>query len=553
MRTRASRPSAALLAAVIAFGSAPGVCAPCGTVVLPTALGAGSPSAVTGLHPLIGSSLVNQEVNAILYRPLLWVGRNADVDWRLSVASKVDVSDDGLTWSVTLGDWSWSDGAPITADDVAYCLELVRAQGDTWSGKGNADMPDIIRSLTVTGDKTFDVRLTHKTSRQGFLLDGLSLLVPLPRHAWGAATTDEMWRRQTDLSFFDVVSGPYKVSRIELGRYLVLEPNEAYSGAAKPQVERIVLTFEQGTSVLRSLEAGDIDAGNILLTVWDAAIALPDLARVEPPQTYSFNYLGLNLQNDDVAFFRDVAVRQALADAIDVDRVVTLAYHGQGRVMRGPVPPELSELLSDEARAGRYPVAYDPAKAMALLDAAGWIAGPDGVRAKEGRRLSFSMIEPAGESAQVEVDQIVQRDFASVGVEMRITVLSFTQMLPVIYGPKSGWEAYHLSWFYGPWPDGQPFFGTGGENNRGGYSDPRMDEIVKRLQEDDGPGTSRIYQDYVAEQQPVVFLPSPKVVMLVRPGVEGLDDMLYPNGYWAPEFLHLSGDRACGQDARKPS
>jgi peptide/nickel transport system substrate-binding protein len=524
---------------------------PCGTVVLPSGLGASSPNPVTGLNPLIGSSLANGEIENVIFRPVLWVGRQADVDWSLSIATSVDVSDDGLTWHVAMGDWRWSDGAPITADDVAYCLEMIRRMGDLWPGKGYGDMPDVIRSLDVTGPRSFDVTLAHPTSRRGFLLNGLSALVPLPRHAWRDASVDEMWRRQTDLSFFDVVSGPYKVTRLELGRYATLEANPAYSGPVKPAVERVVVSFLEGENDLRALEAGEIDAADVPLALWEAATALPGLRVVEPPQGYSFNYIGLNFQNPAVSFFGDLRVRQAMADAIDPARVISLAYHGQGYDMRGPVPPQLASLLGAEAP--RETVRFDPERARRLLDEAGWAPGADGVRRKDGRRLSFTLIAATELPAQALVDQIVQRELAEIGVEMRVEEMAFTQLLALIYGPKSGFEAFHILLFFGPWPDGGPMFGTGGANNNGGWSDARMDEIGARMHVSDDAALLREYQEYVGAEQPVIFLPDEKVVLLARPGLEGLADFLYPNGTWAPENLRLAGDKECDARRHQPS
>ncbi len=543
--------AAALAAATFPAAAEP---APCGVVVLASGLGEANPTAATGLNPLIGSSLYNSELYKILYRPLVWIDKAGHFDPAMSMASKIDVSDDGLTFHVTLGGWNWSDGAPVVADDVAYCLELIRQMGQTWAGIGTVEMPDIIKALTVTGPKTFDIELAHKISRDGFLIDGLSMLYPLPRHVWRDATTDQMWRRQTDLSFFDVVDGPYKAAEFKLGRYVVLEANPAYSGAAKPTVQRVVVNFLEGVDELRALESGDVDASNIPHTVWDAAIKLPGLKRVPLEPAYGFDYLGLNHENPEVAFFNDLRVRQAMADAIDFREIIDLVYHGQASDARGPVPAILTDQLSEDAKAGRIPVGYDPARARALLDAAGWAPGADGVRQKDGVRLAFNVLVPSGRDVQALRAQVVQRNLAAVGVQMSIEELAFTQMLPIIYGPKPGWQAYQLGWSMPAWPNAQPLFGTGGSDNTGAYSDPKMDAIASRVALEDGPQAARDFNDYAIEQQPVIFLPRPSYSLLSRPGIEGWQEFINPDGsLWAPERLRLTGERACDADPRKPS
>ena len=539
------------LATIAALASPARAAPPCGTVVIPGGLGITPPQPVTGINPIIGSSEYSAEIENIIYRPLIWVAADGSIDTQLSIAQSIDVSPDGLTYHVTMKPWVWSDGVPITADDVAYDLELIRTEGDIYSGKGQAGMPDIIATLTVTGPRAFDVVLTHKVGRQGFILNGLAQLEPLPRHAWGKTTIDEMWRRQTDPSFFKVVDGPYRVTRYAVGRYLVLRPNAAYSGDQKPQVDKIVVDFLEGVDPLRALQAGEADAIDVPPTVWRPATRLPGFRTVSPHPGYSFGYVGLNLKNPAVGFFRDVRVRQAIADALDQKLVISLVLHGKGIPMYSPTT--LPQFMSPAARAGNWPVGYDPAKSRALLEAAGWKLGPDGVRVKDGKRMSFDFLLPSGSDAVVQEVEIAQQNLAAVGIQVNVSELTFTQLFALIYGPANGWQSYAAGWSQSPWPDILPLFGTGGGENKVGYSDPHMDALGKRIDLEDGPDAAQEFTDYAAEQQPVIFIAKPITTLLVRDGVEGLRNMLFPTGNWAPEFLHLSGPLACHAEAHRAS
>ena len=552
LRPSGRRLAACLLAASLAVPAYARDARPCGTIVIPSGLGQTDPTSVTGLNPLIGSSLFNAEISNILYRPLIWIDADHRIDPRLSIASRIDVSDDGLTFHVTIGPWNWSDGQPVGADDVSYGFELIKRLGKTWAGYGQADMPDIVASLTVTGPKAFDVRLTHRVGRQAFILNGLFQLYALPRHAWRGASTDALWRTQTDPAFFKVVDGPYTVEKFALGRYLTLAANLAYSGP-KPTVAHIVVDFLEGTDELRALQSGEIDASNIPYPVWDAAIHLPGFRMVRPRPPYAFQYLGPNLQNPAVGFFRDVRVRQAIADAIDDKQIIDLVYHGSAIEVHGPIPPDPPSGLSADARAGRWPVSYDPARARALLDQAGWAPGPDGVRTRDGQRLAFTVLVPSGRDAEALRAQVIQRNLSAVGVRMRIDELTFTQMLPIVYGPKDGWDAFILGWTYPPWPEGYSLFGTGGINNNGGYSNPRMDVLANALNTSDSLDAVHEFGDYAAEQSPVIVLPLPVRVMLARDGISGLNEALTPIGLWAPEFLRLAGPLACHAEVRHAS
>ena len=522
--------------------------APCGTIVIPPGVGAGSPAGITGLHPLLGSSLVNQQVAGILYRPLLLVAPDRTIDRALSIADRVDTINDGAGFHVAMKHWQWSDGAPITADDVLYCFELMRQLGLTWNGWGTVGVPAIITDFHVDGPYDFTLTLASKVNPESFIIDGLSLFYPLPRHAWGGTSTDEMWRRQTDPAFFQVVSGPYRLGRFELSRFLTLEANPAYSGPA-PHVARLVVNFLEGINGLRALQSGEADMAELDFSVWDAALRLPGFRREQMPPPAAFNSIGLNFRNPATPDFKDLRVRQAMADAIDQNLIISLTYRGSGSEMHGPLPPEPAAMLAPDIRAGRFPVGYDPDRARALLGEAGWLPGPDGIRAKNGQAFRFTLTLPS--ETYLPPLEIVQGNLRAVGIDMQISQVAFSQVIALITGDPLGWDAYTLLWTIGPYPEGQSMFGTGGANNLGGYSDPEMDRLTAALNTQAGNAASYGFQDYVAQQQPAIFLPLPKNNVLVRDGIEGVEDFISPLNTWQPEYLSLTGPLAC-TDARDP-
>lgn len=521
---------------------------PCGTVVVPPGLGIGSPAAVTGLNPYIGSSSYSQMIGQVLYRPLLTIGPDHKIDPALSIADRIDVIGGGTGFHITLKHWAWSDGEPVTADDVLYCLEILRALGDTWVNVGLAGIPKIITDLHVNGPYEFTITLASKVNPEGFILNGLGLLAPLPRHAWGKATTDEMWQRQTDPAFFNVVDGPYRLGRYDLGRYLTLDANPAYSGPP-PHVAHVVVNFLEGTNGLRALQSGEADAANLEFAVWDAAVKLPGFHLVRLPPPASFVYIEFNFRNPATSGFGDVRVRQAVADAINQKLIIDLVFRGNGSEGRGMLPLQPAGMLSPAARAGRFPTGYDPQRAAALLDDAGWLAGPDGIRQKDGRRLGFTLLTSVSAQQHVEVLQVVQQNLAAVGIDMRISEITFGQIVAAITGDPLGWEAITLNWTLNPYIEGQTMFGTGGVNNNMGYSDAETDRLAAAVNTEPGDAASFALQDHIAEQQPVIFLPEPSYVVLVRDGLEGVEQFVNPMNSWQPEYLRLAGPMACAKEA----
>ena len=102
---------------------------PCGTLVIPSAIGQGAPDAVTSLNPLIGPSTYNQQSALLLYRPLIWVGQDGEPDPARSLAQSVTADAGNTRFTLTLKPWRWSDDTPVTSDDVLYAWSLITELG----------------------------------------------------------------------------------------------------------------------------------------------------------------------------------------------------------------------------------------------------------------------------------------------------------------------------------------------------------------------------------------------------------------------------------------
>jgi len=470
----------------------------CGTIVIPPGIGIGPGSDVTSFNPLLVDSLYNQEAADLMFVPLIWINRWHEIDYSRSIARAVTTPDEGTTYDVALRNWNWSDGVPVTAADVVYAFNLIKQLGSTYPGYGSGGMPDIIKSLTVTDSEHFTLVLQKQVNPQWFILNGLAQLQPLPAHVWGRFTLDEIWQNQSTPAFFQVVDGPLVVKHFAVGLDAEFEPNPDYPGP-KMHFSRFIMKFMSNEdSELQGVESGDLDMSNLPFALWDAAKNLPGLHVVTLPPSYSWHELIPNMANPATKFFADVRVRQAVQDAISQQRMIDLAMHGQGVPVYNPVPPVPATFLSPAAKAQKYPVGYDPAKARALLAAAGFTPGADGILVKNGARLSFTLLVPAGETMRIEMAESMQQDLHAVGIEMKVHQVEFNQMLALMVGPPDGWEAILIAEDLGGYPSGEPFFITGAFYNNNGYSSPVMDKFITAST--DRPGLQGLYdyEDYAA-------------------------------------------------------
>jgi peptide/nickel transport system substrate-binding protein len=517
--------------------------APCGTAVIPNLIGQGSPAAVTSLNPLVGQSVANLQTTLLLFRPLVWIGQDDRMDMPRSLADSITALDGNRRIRVVLKQWRWSDGTPITADDVLFTWERIEKLGPLWAYYGQGGIPTRIESVRVIDAHTVDFLLREPTNPVWFALNGLSQFPPLPRHAWGDIGSTELWDRQTDISLAQVVDGPFRLQDFRLDRYAVFTPNPLYGGAPA-HLARLVVDFTEGGNKLADLHAGAIDMAHVPTGLWDREKHRAGFTAIAVPEPFDYQGVIYNFKNDSVAFLRDARVRRALTDAADQHSMVALVYHGFSRENRMPVPVEPPTWLSPAAREGRLPVRSDKALARRELDAAGWHPGPDGIRIKDGKRLAFSVMVPSDPPERGQLIQIWQRDLRDVGIELRVRLADLQAIFAAQNGPPEAWNAVLMSNTVVGMPDGNGNFDTGGGFD-GGYSDPKMDALIKASVDTPGEDAFFAYEDYAAAEQPVTILPDGGFPLLVANRLGGTPQFLNPQGFWAPEELWVR-DEGCG-------
>ncbi|GLR68755.1 hypothetical protein GCM10010909_34370 [Acidocella aquatica] len=516
----------------------------CGTIIIPPGLGIGPGADITSFNPLFITSAYNAEAAGLMFESLLWINRYHQIDWSRSIASSVTTPDAGKTYDVTMRPWLWSDGVPVTTKDVLYAFDLIKAYGTSYAGYGAGGMPGIIASLTASDAAHFQVVLQHQVNPDWFILNGLSQLAPLPAHAWEKYNTDQIWQGQSSPAFFGVVDGPLLLSGFTVGVDAAFVPNPRYGGAPM-HFERFIMKFENAEGQeLQAVESGDLDMSNLPFDLYDQASHLPGAHVVTLPPAYAWHELIPNLANPRTGYFADVRVRQAIADAINQQQIISLAMHGHGLPDYGPVPVVPPIFLSPAAKAGSYPVGYDPAKARALLAAAGYAPGEDGIMGKGGQSISFTLEIPAGQPLRIEMAESMQQDLRAVGIAMQIRQVEFNKMLSQMVHEPHAWEAILVGENLAAYPSGEDLFVTGGYLNNNGYSDKKMDALVAQSTDEPGMAGLYAYQDYASAQQPVIFLPNEQYSVLVRNGLHGVGDFINPLGAWAPEKLYCTAAAA---------
>jgi peptide/nickel transport system substrate-binding protein len=312
-----------------------------------------------------------------------------------------------VTWKLRPG-VKWHDGVSHTSSDVQFTVDAIN-RGD-WKPE-STDGFDRIASVETPDSLTAIVHYKERYAPYAMQF----FRGTLPKHLLAGRSIEQA----RDYNRAPLGTGPYRVAEWKTGEHVLLERVDGYwRGPAK--IRRILFRFVPNTTTrINQLRAGEVQL--VPLVPWDEVRGLRNLPTLRLNQVLGSGYEHVTLNERHFPAFADVRVRRALAHAIDRDLIVSTILDGLVRTVDGPIQP-LS--WAYEPQVARY--AHDPAHARALLDSAGWTAGPDGRRTKDGRPLAFTLITQAGFAIRENVAQALQRQLADVGVTMTVKPIDGT-------------------------------------------------------------------------------------------------------------------------------
>ena len=347
---------------------------------------------------------------------------------------------------------AWDDGVPVTTKDVLFSLKVGQYPKSGYSDVElyQGDSADAIDSIEALDDKRFVV------TRKGAPCDyrNLNDFRIVPAHLEGPVfdADPDMYRLHTrydaDPAERGLYYGPYRISHVERGSSVELMPNPAWWGKT-PYFTRIrIQAFENSATLQSALASGEIDylpgeggmPENVALTI---ARHYPGRYHIEIKPTLADQHIDFDLQD---RMFQDVRVRRALLLAVDRSTINTAIFDGIYQLQTSFIAPR-DLVFTDQVAA----YGYDPAQAAALLDQAGWKAGPDGMRRnRDGTVLTFHLATTSGDRRREELEQALAWYWRQVGIDVRIV----NQPARILFGQtlKHGqsWDTALYSWMMSP-------------------------------------------------------------------------------------------------------
>ncbi|AUW94075.1 MAG: peptide ABC transporter substrate-binding protein [Sulfobacillus thermotolerans] len=474
---------------------------------------------------------INAQIQFLMYRPLIYLNKNSQVDYSRSLVSHIAVNTSGTTYTLTLNHkYAWSNGAPVTAQDVVFTWDLIKdasAPDSPWpyGAEGSGGVPNDWKSVTAQGSNTVVVQLRSPANPQWFIHNGLSQISPIPKAIWDKYPNNEIKElryiqsvaNSPTNSVYHVVDGPFQFKSWQPNNYWELVPNPKFGGHQASIGKLIFQDESSSANEFAGLHTGAISVGYLPPSMWKSRGELSDDVMTSS-YLFGTNYIIPNLNAKAPGglgtLFSKLYIRQALEMGINQKGIVGSLYHGAGVMTDGPVPSKPKTIYIDTALA-KFPYPYNPAKGKALLERHGW-HDVNGVMTRQGRALRFNLIYGAGSPTETDMVSLIKAGWAQEGIDVSLQQMPQNQVFAMTaQSDPSKWQMgyWGAGWTYqlDYYPTGGNLFATSGGENASGYNNATLDQLIQDTYELGTPAQIRArmdaYQQFAAIHLPVLWVP----------------------------------------------
>ena len=442
------------------------------------------------------------------------------------VAKSWDVSADGLTYTFKIRDGvKYQDGTPLTADDVLFTFQVLCDGSYTGSSdytvyaiKGaddyNKGTASTISGIQVVDKNTLKITLDHTNAPFLYNMEGFPVL---SRAYYGKDYKQGNTKCVEDKNKAPLSYGQYILTKFEDGQEADLVANPNYWQGA-PKIKNVIFKVVTELTAAQNLAAGNIDMYEDIVTPEKVSTySQPGFCNLITYPYSGFGYIGYNCAEGAT---KDQKVRQALNYATDRELIDKTNYETYYNIINEPCAPS-SQFYNKDVEAYKY----DMDKAGKLLDEAGWKKGSDGIRVKDGQKLSIHFLASSPNSVLDKLIPIIKQDYQKLGVDLVAEQMEFNQVLKKIKQP-SGWNMYFMANGLSPDPDVSSSYSSKSPSNYQHFNDSKVDDLLKSgLQEMDKTKRIKIYQDLFKEinaQSPIDIIYQRKTMDVVSARVDGL-------------------------------
>ncbi|MCL6456802.1 MAG: ABC transporter substrate-binding protein, partial [Gorillibacterium sp.] len=460
--------------------------------------------------PYFQQSGYDGNVSSLLYASLVNVDdKGVPVP---ELAEKWDVSTDALTYTYHLrSDLKFSDGSPLTADDVAFTWTILHDK----AYDGDSQVP----TLLIVGGK--DYKAGTATTIEGIkVIDPLTISVTLEKPNATALVTlgsnvlsKAYYGKDYKFGQLDYIkklhekpvgNGPYKLEKFIPGQEVRFVANEFYY-KGKPATEHFIYKTTEG-DVWQFIETGEVDYASFSATQENIdKLKTLGFVNIIPYTPSSYGYIQVNLEHEQL---KDKTVRQAITFGLDRQSIYVDASQGANSLANIPASP-ISWSYTEE---GINPYGYDPEKAKELLDTAGWTVGAGGIREKDGKPLTIHYLGSKSKNTDIFI-AVAKENFEALGIKFEPEVFAdFNSLVSKVEGGDYDLVSFSTPMLTDP-SDGLLQFMDGEIK---GYDNPKFKELyAKGLATTDIEERKKVYAEIyqlLNDELPVIFTNYKKTV-----------------------------------------
>ncbi len=435
-----------------------------------------------------------------------------DLEIEKDLATDYSVSEDGLTWTVTIrDDVKFTDGEPLTAEDVAFTYNNCKE-------KSSVNDFTMLDEAVAVDDTTVEFKMTKPFSIWPYTM---AIVGIVPEHAY-----DENYGQNP------IGSGRYIMKQWDRNQQVIFEANPDYYGEA-PKIRKVTVLFMEEDAALAAAMAGKVDVAHTAASYSDQTIDGYGLLAVQTVDNRGFNLPCVQPQEKDGvtygnAFTSDVNVRRAINIGIDRQEMIENVLNGYGTAAYS-VCDKMPWYNSD------CEVAYDPEGAVKLLEDAGWQTGSDGIREKDGIKAEITLMFSNGDSVRQALAEDTANQLKELGIRVTTEGYDRAQSEPLVWGwgAHTPMELYNIYHSLAGTGIGQAEYSPYANETVDSYMDQALaadtlEESCELWQKAQWDGTTGITQE---GDIPWIWLCNIDHLYFVRDGLQVADQKIHPHGH----------------------
>ena len=398
----------------------------------------GTASGIDSLNPFVAFNQDAYSTFEYIY-PVL-IQYDSKLHFAPFFARSWKASNGGKTWTFkTQPHAKWSDGKPLTAADAAWTIytSLKYQSGAT------ANVAGLVAHITNASAPNSTTLVVHYKQAAGNVLGQFQQFFILPKHVWAQHLGKKGAGLKTFANNAPVVgSGPFNLVKYTKNQIALFQRNSSYWGP-KPKVEEFGLQqFSNDDAMVTALKAHQLDALEIvpptaIKTLRQSGFVVSDVPGLDQTD-FIINSNPKKKQHRELL---NLKVKEAFDHAMNRKQIASVVFLGAARQPDSIIPATTGAWHNPHLK----PVTFNIKLANQILDKLGYKRGPGGIRVANGKKMSYEVVTPTDVQSIPRTFQILQADFAKIGVQLKQQALDSSAAFAKMAGPNNTYQGFDLA------------------------------------------------------------------------------------------------------------